>query len=129
MAHKEVHNNVLDAALDYIKDNGTKLCVCKTSTDTYAKATSANKLASVGSLTSANYTGPADYSGSSGGRKLTVSSQSSMNVTASGDAEEVAIVKSSGSLLLFVTTCTKKTLSSGDKVTVPSWVVAINDPS
>lgn len=126
MSHKEVHNDVLDAALNYLKNNATKLCVCKTSTDTYAKANSTNLLAGV-VINSTDF--GAVTSGDSSGRKVQVSQQELISVDVTGKAEEVALVNTSSSKLLYVTKCSAKSLSSTDKVTVPAWDVEIGDPT
>lgn len=114
---------ILDAALDYIKNNVTQLAVCNAQPTTYAEATSTYKLALKTGLTSGSFTGPAN--GDTNGRKLTVNSQAAIAVDLSGDATHVALC--SGSVLLYVTTCTLQTLTSGNTVTVPAWDVEIAD--
>ena len=129
---KSVLDAVLDAALNYVKTNGNKLTVCTSEPTTYAKATntpatsSGYRLADV--VTSAgDYTGPAN--GDTSGRKVTVAAQSSISVDATGTAAHVAIVDTSSSALLYVTTCTSQSLTSGNKVNTPAWDIEIRDPS
>lgn len=72
---------MLDAALDYIKNNATQLCVCNAQPTTYAQATSTYKLALRTGLTSGSFTGPADWAG---GRQLTVNQQAAITVDTGG---------------------------------------------
>lgn len=114
---------MLDAALNYIKNNGTQLCVCSTQPTSYAEATSTYKLAIRTGLTAGSFTGPAN--GDTNGRKLTVNQQATINVDTGGNAQHIAIC--SGSVLLYVTTCTPQTLVGGNSVTVPVWDIEIAD--
>jgi hypothetical protein len=121
---------MLDAALDYIKNNVTTISVCSAQPATYAEATTtydggANKycLAKKTGLTSGSFTGAAD--GDSSGRKLTVNQQATITVDASASATHVALC--SGTTLLYVTTCTSQALTAGNTVTVPAWDIEIAD--
>jgi len=122
---KSVHNDVLDAALNIIKNNGTRLCVCSTAPTTYAEATSTYKLA-IKTIADTDYTGPED---DTSGRKLAVNAASGLTVDASDDAEHIAICDSANEKLLYVTTCTLQALTSGNTVNVPAWDISISDPS
>jgi len=122
---KSVHNDVLDAALNYIKTNGTLMTVCSTEPTTYAEASSTYKLADV-VIDSSDFTGPAD---DSSGRKLTTTEQASVSVDSSGTAAHIAICDSGNSKLLYVTTCTSQALTAGNTVTIPAWKVNIQDPT
>ena len=126
---KMVGDGVLDAALNYIKNNCDQLSVCADTPTSYALATTAGnvRLAIQTGLTTTNFTGPVD--GDSNGRKLTINQQSTFDVTNSGNATHVALTKSSGSELLYVTTCTTQALLSGNTVTVPAWSITISDPT
>jgi hypothetical protein len=116
---------ILDTALDYIKNNVTQECVCSAQPTTYAEATATYKLAVKTGLTSGSFTGAAN--GSPDGRQLTVNQQASIAVDSTGDATHVALC--SGSVLLYVTTCTQQTLTSGNTVTVPAWIITLRDAS
>lgn len=120
---KFLHDDVLDGALNIIKNNATKLAVCSTQPKTYTEATSTYKLAIKTGLTSGNYTGPADHTS---GRKLTVNAQSTITVDAGGSAQHVALTGTAATLYA-VTTCTAQTLSIGNTVSVPAWVVSVGD--
>jgi hypothetical protein len=123
---KSCNSAILDAALNYIKTNGTRLCICSSQPTTYTEATSTYKLADL-SITSTAYTGPA--AGAVSGRKITMNQQLSIDVDTTGSAQHVALVDVSSTALLYVTTCTAQTITSGNKVTVPAWSVELRDPS
>lgn len=122
---KYLHDDVLDGALNVIKNNATKLCICSTQPTTYTEATTTYKLAIKTGLTSADYTGPADHTS---GRKLTVNAQSTISVDLAGTAEYVAVTGTS-SVLYAVTTCTSQALSLGNTVSVPAWIISMGDPT
>ena len=44
---KTVHDDVLDAALDYLADNGMRLCVCSQEPTSYTEAINTYELADV----------------------------------------------------------------------------------
>ena len=126
---KMVGDGVLDAALNYIKNNCDQLSVCADTPTSYALATTAGnvRLAIKTGLTTTNFTGPVD--GDTNGRKFTINQQSTFDVTNSGNATHVALTYSGGSELLYVTTCTTQALLSGNTVTVPAWSITISDPT
>jgi hypothetical protein len=123
---KSVHNDVLDAALSYIKDNSTRISVCSTQPTTYTEAITTYMLA-IKTISSTDFTGPAD--GDTNGRKLTSNQHANISVTNSGTAQHVALSDSANSKLLLVTTCTSQALTAGNTVTVPAWDDEIADPS
>ena len=112
---------ILDAALNYVKSNGTQVCLCTAQPTTYTQATSTYKIAIKTGLTSSDFT-LAD--GDVSGRKLTVAAQSNVTVDTPGTATHIAVC--SGSVLLFVTTCTSKAIS-GDLVNIPAFDYEIED--
>jgi len=139
---KNVHDNVLDAALNYLKNNGNRLVVLTaepTGASAYTNAqtnvdSSGYRLAEA-TISASDFTGPAD--GDTSGRKITVNAQSSMSingVASTGSATHVAIVQyhassASSQNVLYTTTCTTQTLTGGNKVNTPAWVVELRDPS
>ena len=114
---------MLDAALNYIKNNTTQMAVCSAQPTSYAQATSTYKLALKTGLSGSSFTGPAD--GDSPGRKITINEQANVDVDASNDATHVALC--SADTLLYVTTCTTQTLTAGNKVTIPAWKIELAD--
>lgn len=136
MAAKAVHNNVLDAALNYIKTNADKLNVCKGSSVTvYAsaigKVDSSGQMLAQSSITSTDFTGPAE--GDTSGRKIAVNAQSSLSIngiaSSSDSATHVALTNASSSEVVYVTTCTPQSLTAGNKVNTPAWDIEIRDPA
>lgn len=121
---KSVHNNILDAALNYIKNNSAEICMCSQEPTTYAQATSSYMLAKK-ALVSGDFGSPAD--GDTSGRKIAVPEVSAVSPSSSGDVTHVAIV--SGSLLLYVTTCNTYSISTGTDETIPTWDIEIADPN
>ena len=125
-------NAVLDAALQYIEDNADRLCVCSAEPTSYAEATTTHdggaskyKLA-IKTIAGTDFTGPAD---GTSGRKTTVNEAAGLTVDATASATHIALCKSSGSVLLYVTSCTSQALTLGNTVTVPAWIIQIADPT
>jgi len=134
---KNVHDNVLDAALNYLKTNGNILIVLNaepTGASAYVNAakkadSSGLKLADV-VISSADYTGPAN--GDTSGRKITVNAQSSISIdgiAASDSATHVCIADTISTVVLYTTTCTGQNLTGGNKVNTPAWDIEIRDPA
>lgn len=122
---KWANDNVMDAALDYVA-TGTRMVVCSGQPANFA-GIAAVALADV-TLTAGD--GNGDYTvanGDTSGRKLTVAAQSNITIDSSGDATHVSI--DDGTTLLYVTTCTTQTLTSGGTVTVPAFDIEIADPA
>lgn len=125
---KSVHNDVLDAALNVIKNDATQMSVCKDTPTTYGEATtSGTYMLAIHTMTSADYT-IADVVGGSGGRKVTIAEQAAVSVGATGTATYVCLCDADDRLL-YVTTCTSQVLTSGNTVTFPAWAISIGDPT
>lgn len=118
---KFASDSVLDALLDKVATS-TQLIVCTTQPADRAAAL-ATQLASV-TVDSGDF---AKADATPNGRKLTVSAQSNLSVTSTGSAAHVALID--GTNLLYVTTVTAQTLTSGNTVTVPAWTITVADPS
>ncbi|MFA5284161.1 MAG: hypothetical protein WC347_01060 [Smithellaceae bacterium] len=123
---KTVHDDVLDAALNYVKSNATRICVCSAQPTTYNEAITTYKLA-IKTIASTDFTGPAD--GDTSGRKLTVNQEATITVDAPGTALFIALCDSVNSKLLYVTTCTSQAILAGDIITIPLWKMEIADPT
>lgn len=113
----------LDTLLDYAADSDY-LCVCSTQPTTYTEAYVTYMLAKV-ALTSGDFT-KAD---ATSGRKVTVGAKTGTTITNSGDAQHFALVKTSGTTLRGVTTCTLQHLYAGGTVDTPAFIINILDPS
>lgn len=123
---KSVHDDVLDQALSYIKNNGDRWCICNAEPTTYLEATVTFELADV-DVTAVDYTGPSN--GDTNGRKIRMNSKTAVPVDVGGTATHVAIVKTGTSTLLYVTTCTSQVLTLGNTVNLPVWDIEIADPT
>lgn len=110
---------MLDAALDHISGNAIELYVCSAQPGNYAGIAAVN----LAGLAVPSFQANAD--GDTSGRKLTVDQEPDISISASGDATH--IVLASATVLLYVTTCTTQTLTSGGTVTVPAWDIEIAD--
>jgi hypothetical protein len=123
-------DNALDASLNYVADNGDKLCVCSAAPATYTEATSTYMLMET-TLTPGD--GNGDYTVQDGdidGRKLTVSAQNDVTVTNTGTATHFAIVKTTATTeLLLVTPCQSMELTSGNTENLNSFDWVSRDPS
>lgn len=123
---KIVHDDVLDGALNIVKNNCTRMVACSAQPTTYAEANATYALADVtmaaGDFTNAN--------GDTSGRKTTVAAKSSVLIDVSGTANHVALLDVTNSKLLYVTTCTAQALTANGSNTVnfPAWDIEIADP-
>lgn len=101
MSTKSVFAAVLDAALNYIKTNGDRICLCSQPPTSFAEATSTYELADI-DIDSDDYTGPAN--GDVGGRKITVNAQTGIAGDVTGYCTHIAVVDTSGENVVYVTT-------------------------
>ena len=124
---KIVHDDVLDGALNTIKNNCTKMTACSTQPTTYAEGNATYALADA-TMASGDFT---NAIGDSSGRKTTVAAKSSILIDTSGTATHVALLDVSNSKLLYVTTCTSQALTANGSNTVnfPAWDIEIGDPT
>lgn len=128
---KSVHNDVLDALLDYISDNADRISVCETEPTTYTEATSNKgvsgyKLA-IKTISSSDFTGPAD--GDTSGRKLASDEHSGITVDVSGTAQHVAFCDAGNTKLLLVTTCNSTAITAANEITITTFDMEVADPS
>jgi len=123
---KSVHTDVLDQALNYIKNNATRISVCTTQPTTYTEAITTYKLA-IKTISATDFTGP--VAGDVNGRKLTSNAHTGVTVDSSGTALYIALSDSATSKLLAVTTCTSQVLTSGNTTSIPAHDYEINNPT
>lgn len=122
---KSIADAVLDAALNHIKTNGTKITVCSAEPTDYTEAVTTYMLVE-------HVMGSGDYTvgnGDTNGRKVAVAQQADVSVGSGGDATHVSIVDVPGSGLLLVTTCTLQNLTQGNTVTIPTFDYELADPT
>jgi len=121
---KSVSNTVLDAALNYIKNNADLMTACSAEPTNLTEAVTTYALADV-AMTGTDFT---VGDGDTNGRKVAVGAKADVLVDASDTATHVALVDS-GTELLYVTTCTSQALTSGNTVDFPTWDIEIADPT
>lgn len=124
---KSVHNDVLDGALNIIKNNCTRQVACSAEPTTFTEANATYALADV-TMAGTDFT-IAD--GDTSGRKVTVGAKSTVTIDTSGTANHIALLDVANSKLLEVTTCTPLVLTAGGGNTVnfPAWDIEIADPT
>jgi len=122
---KTVHDNVLDGAFDVL-DQADLMTVCSAEPTTYTEAITTFKLADIATTPDTDFT---KANGDTSGRKVTVAAKSSVAVDTTGTALFIALTRSTGSLLYYVTTCTSQPLTSGNTVNFPQWDIEILDPT
>jgi len=119
---KLVADAVLDAALNYIKNNVVEMIACSTQPTTYEQATATYALADV-VMEAADFT----LDDGASGREVNVAAKTGVTVDASGTYQHVALC--SADTLLYVTTGTSQVLSAGNTVDFPAWIIQIADPT
>lgn len=134
-----VNDAVLDAALNYIADNGNTLHVCEGQPTEVTGGTLDDAgtvgtppfVAELARFTVQTTTVNPDYAiadGDTNGRKLTISAQTNGSITTSGDANHLAITDNANNLI-YVTTITTQTITSGGTVDTSAWDIEIADPT
>jgi hypothetical protein len=121
---KFVHDDVLDAALSYIRNNCTRMVACSAQPTNFTEANATLALADVTMA-------PADFTignGSVSGRKVTVAAKTGVTVDASGTINHLALLDVTNSKLLFVTTTGAKAVTAGGNLDIGSWDDEIADP-
>ncbi len=122
---KTVHDDVLDGALNILKNNVTRMVACSAQPTTYTEGNVTYALADV-TLASGDFT---NADGTTSGRKTTIAQKTGVTVDSSGTATHVCLLDVSNSKLLYVTTCTSQALTSGNTMTFNSWKIEIADPT
>ena len=122
---KSVHDDVLDGALNIIKNNCTRMTACNAQPTTFTEANATFALADV-TMASGDFT---VANGDTSGRKVTVAAKSAVQVDTTGTYNHVALIDVTNSKLLYVTTGTSQALTSGNTINFPAWDIEIADPS
>lgn len=115
---------VFDAALNHIAGNVNKVQV--------VTAASAVLVEKSSGITSADFTGPADNSGSGGGRKLTCLTGSDfqgLSVTSAGSASKVRLLSTSTVKVVASIASAPIALGASDQVNIGSFSVILKDPT
>jgi hypothetical protein len=122
---KSVHNDVLDGAWNIVKNNCNKVVLCSQEPTTYTQANSTYALADV-AMASGDFT---ITDGDTSGRKVIVAAKTGIPVDTSGTSNHVALLDTTGSRLLYVTTHTGQAITAGNTVTISQWDAEIADPA
>jgi hypothetical protein len=123
---KYQNDTMIDQALTWVKNNFTKVCVCSSQPTTFTQATSTYKLGTASHTITGS---PGDYAS---GRQIAVPAKSSISITSAGAMAHIALVKSSGSILAYVTTIpasSQASVSASDIVNMSTWNIKIADAS
>lgn len=118
---KWANTTVLDALLDKVATSTSMIVTT---------SQPANRTAAVAAALATTSVASGDFTkagGSPSGRKTTVAQKANVPVTATGSATHVCLID--GTELLYVTTVTAQTLTSGNTVTIPAWTITIPNPS
>lgn len=122
---KYTHPDVLDASLNYIKNNATRMIACSAQPTTYTEANSTYALADV-TVASSDYT---VANGDTSGRKVTRAAKTAVPVDVSGTVTHIAEVDVANTKLLSVTTTSSQGVSSGGTVDIGTFKDEIAAPS
>ncbi len=119
-------DSLMDVMLNSIKTRPNLLTVCAGQPvgRTSAITIGGQALAQV-AIISTDFTGPA--AGDVSGRKIAVDQQTGLTVSSTGNADHVCLTTAAS--LLYITTATTQTLTSGNSLTVNAWDIEILDPS
>lgn len=121
---KQAPNATIDAMLDYVAGATAMHVISAYALDDTRATVVGNSLANV-TVASGDFTKADGASGN--GRQVTVAAKSGVSVTATNTATHVALVDAS--TVRYVTTCTSQSLTSGNTVNLPSWVISVADPT
>jgi len=122
---KAAPDATLDAFLAKIA-TATSMVVCSGSSNPTDRAAVLSAALATQAMVGGDYAIADDATGA-GGRKVTIAAKSAVPVTTTGDATCIALID--GSSILYITTCTQQTLTSGNTVNIPAWKVQIGDPT
>jgi hypothetical protein len=119
-----LNDTVLDQALQYLEDNGSRLDICSQEPATYTEATSTYTL---GNKTSIGWTGPAN--GDTSGRKTTVNAITDGSVTGTGTASHWAVSKTTATTALLAagSLASSQSVTSGNTFTLTAFDIEIPD--
>ena len=124
---KTVHDDVLDAALNYIKTNCDKMTELSSQPGSFAAAnTGALVLASV-TMDSGDFSALAN--GTVSGRKMTVAAQTT-TVSAAGTGAVIALLDTVNSKLLYTTDDSAgQALILNNPLNIAAWDIEFRDPA
>lgn len=116
------HTDVIDGALNIIKNNANLMVLCSAQPTNRTEAVSTYALADV-AMASGDFT---ISTGDASGRKCTVAAKNNVTVDTTGTGTHIALVDDTR--LLFVSTTTSQGVTQGNSVNLPTWDIEIADP-
>lgn len=121
------HSDVLDAALNIIKNNCTRITICSAEPTSFDEANNEDDGSPAGykladhTVSSSDFTGPA--AGDTSGRKLTLNQLTGVTACDTGTSTHLAFLDVSNTKLLYV-----KELASSKAITdTETYTIAAND--
>lgn len=121
---KSVHDDVLDGALNIIKNNCTRQVACSAQPTTFTEANATFALADV-TMASGDFT---IANGDTSGRKITIAAKAGVTVDVSGTVTHVALLDVTGTKVQLVTTTASQAVVNPGTVDIGSWKDEIADP-
>lgn len=121
---KFIHDDVLDASLNTIKNNATRMTLCNAQPTTYLQAITTFELADV-IMASGDFT---VSDGDVSGRKVRVAAKTGIVPDNAGTGTHVALVDVTNTKLLVVDICPSKVVALDDLVDLAAWDCEIIDP-
>lgn len=119
-----LHDDVLDGALNIVKNLTENLYICSAQPTTFAEASSTYKL---GTKATPSFTGPADHTS---GRKVTVDAITDGTVSGTNTATWFALTDDSASKLLVAQELNaSQAVTSGNVFTLTACIIALPDPT
>lgn len=130
---KWANTAVLDALLQEVA-KGNVITATHGQPTGYTQATTTGGLelaTTTGGVSTGDGNGDYTIATTGSNRKVTIGQQGTGNtdITNTGYANHIAVCDSSASTLLYVTTCTCQSLTTGNDVTFNSWSITVNAPS
>lgn len=116
------HTDVIDGALNIIKNNANLMVLCSAQPTNRTEAVSTYALADV-AMASGDFT---ISTGDVSGRKCTVAAKNNVTVDTTGTGTHIALVDDTR--LLFVSTTSSQGVTQGNSVNLPTWDIEIADP-
>lgn len=123
---KKVDDTVLDAALNDMKTNVTRMTVCSGEPADFAAANIGGAVFLADATLASGDMIVSD--GDTSGRKMRTATKTVV-VDNTGTATHVALLDVTNSILKYVTTCTSLALTAASDVTFPAWDIEIADPT
>lgn len=129
---KVVNDSVLDAALNQVYNNVNMIYIVSTSESLHLWTVISNYALASTTLISSMFVSTISDGGVGGGRKLAIPAVNDILIDNTGSAYSVVLIDTArvtDARVLYATTCTAKSLTSQDRVNVPTWDIQLTDPT